>query len=541
MTGQQDVLAGAGFGSRIAEEELDHLRSYFVETEQWRKLLSGEVDIVFGAKGAGKSALYSLLVEKEPELRLGRRTVFIRAENPRGATAFRDLITIPPLSEESLRALWKLYFLATAAHYLRHHLTASKTSNANAAQVIEVLSANGLLAQNHTLVSRLKAVYEYIWKYIPSIETTVEDPHSGYKYTGKITLAEPTSEQHGLGYRSLDALLETLNLAFRQVSITVWLVLDRLDVAFADSDILEGNALRALFRTYLDMLGLSHIKVKIFLRDDIWRKIVANGFREASHITRTLTLSWTSQSLLNLIVRRLTVNEALCAYYGVTKDEILATVELQNEFFYKVFPTQIDIGASKPKTLEWMLSRTADGSKRTAPRELIHLLVAARDEQLKMYELGNSEPEAFALFTNSAIRSALPIVSKARYDQTLCAENPSLKPYLERLERKKAQQSLDSLALLWNCSVDESSKTAEKLVEAGFFERRGTRLSPVYWVPMLYRAGKRKGQRRLVTDELGQAEDIVERVGEGEDAHSQGRQRRTDCQIRRYLGAPGLR
>ncbi|RKE24332.1 hypothetical protein B0G76_8214 [Paraburkholderia sp. BL23I1N1] len=484
---RKDVLAGAGFGSRIAEDEGDHLHSYFVETDQWRRLLSGEVDIVFGAKGAGKSALYSLLVAKKDELRLGRRTLFLAAENPRGTPAFRDLTAEPPLSEEQFRGLWKLYFLSIAADYLRHQLTSQNMKNAAALSVIHVLTEHGLLAPGVTLLSRLRAALGYMRRFIPHVEGGVTDPHSGLTFTGKITLGEPTSEQRGAGYRSLDDLLSQLNLGFQQVNITVWLVLDRLDVAFAESDALEGNALRALFRTYLDTLALSHIKTKIFLRDDIWNKIVAGGFREASHVTRSLTLSWSQQSLLNLIVRRILSNEAVCTYYGVNRIEVLATAELQREFFYKVFPEQIDIGKNRPRTLDWMLSRTADGSKRTTPRELIHLLLAAREEQLKLTELGNSEPEDNLLIGKTAIRLALPAVSKARYEQTLCAENPGLQPFLHKLEREKAQQSLVSLAALWNCPVEKSSEIAEKLVEAGFFERRGAKDAPIFWVPMLYR------------------------------------------------------
>ena len=45
-----------------------------------------------------------------------------------------------------------------------------------------------------------------------------------------------------------------------------WILLDRLDVAFADSADLEANALRALFRVYPDMAALSNFGVKIFLR-----------------------------------------------------------------------------------------------------------------------------------------------------------------------------------------------------------------------------------------------------------------------------------
>lgn len=487
MTKRKDLLTDAKFGSRIAEDEVDELHSYFVETEQWRKVLAGEVDIIFGAKGAGKSALYSLLVAQKEQLRLGRRTMFLAAENPRGTPAFRDLTTEPVLSEESFRGLWKLYFLSIAANYLRHHQSMTNTTNEAASEVIDVLSANGLLAPNVSLITRLKAAYEYLQKYFPTIEAGMTDPSTGIQYKGKITLAEPSSDQRGLGFRSLDDLLQRLNFAFQEKAITCWLVLDRLDVAFSDSPELEANALRSLFRAYLDMIALSHIKVKIFLRDDIWRRIVGPGFREASHITRTLTLTWDHQSLLNLIVRRVASNIHICDYYDVPQDELLSSAELQEMFFYKVFPDQVDVGLSKPATFDWMLSRTADGSKRTAPRELIHLLLEARDEQLKRYQNGNGEPEDNLLFDKLSIRSALPAVSKARYEQTLCAEYPALKIYLDPLESEKTLQTSETLSKLWKCSNLKALDVAEKLVEAGFFERRGSKENQNFWVPFLYR------------------------------------------------------
>ncbi|MDC7706331.1 P-loop ATPase, Sll1717 family [Vogesella indigofera] len=487
MQSKTKILTEASFGSRIAEDEVDELHSYFVETEQWRKVLSGDVDIIFGSKGAGKSALYSLLVSQKENLRLGRRTVFLAAENPRGTPAFRDLTTAPPMSEEHFRGLWKLYFLSISANYIRHHLDSTQTENKDANSVIDFLASNGLLAPNVTLITRLKAALDYFKRYLPAIEGGVTDPITGLTLTGKITLSEPTTEQMQQGYQSLDNLLIKLNSGYQKLQITAWLALDRLDVAFSDSDELEGNAIRSLFRTYLDMLALSQIKIKIFLRDDIWKKVVRTGFREASHVTRTLTLSWDQQSLLNLIVRRLAANDLICKKYGLDRDTILNNAPLQKEFFYKIFPTQIDVGASKPSTLDWMLSRTADGTKRTAPRELIHLLLATRDEQLRLNQLGNSEPDADRLFDKNSIRSALPPVSKVRYEQTLCAENPTLKPYLEKLEREKTQQSRETLSKIFKCSTEKASEIAEKLVETGFFERRGTKDSPSYWVPFLYR------------------------------------------------------
>lgn len=52
---KRSLLTGLSLGRRVAEEEVDDLASYFVETEQWRKVLSDEVDIILGLKVQGKA------------------------------------------------------------------------------------------------------------------------------------------------------------------------------------------------------------------------------------------------------------------------------------------------------------------------------------------------------------------------------------------------------------------------------------------------------------------------------------------------------
>src|SRR5207245_7758548 len=126
---------------------------------------------------------------------------------------------------------------------------------------------------------------------------------------------------------SVDHLLELANSALSETKFHAWILLDRLDVAFAEEQHLENNALRALFRVYLDLLALSNVKLKIFLRIDIWTRITTEGFREASHITRHLTISWSRNSLLNLVVRRALHNEAIRDFYGVNQDLSRQTVD----------------------------------------------------------------------------------------------------------------------------------------------------------------------------------------------------------------------
>src|SRR5712691_1223423 len=103
---KRDVLVATTFGERIAEDEADALISYFVETDQWRKVISGQVDVVYGPKGSGKSALYSLLRKKRDEL-LARNIIPAAGENVRGIPVFQDLVADPPASEDQFRGLWK--------------------------------------------------------------------------------------------------------------------------------------------------------------------------------------------------------------------------------------------------------------------------------------------------------------------------------------------------------------------------------------------------------------------------------------------------
>jgi hypothetical protein len=75
-------------------------------------------------------------------------------------------------------------------------------------------------------------------------------------------------------------------------------------------------------------------------------------------------------------------NRSIIAQYAVTPDQVLSSAEAQERFFYQLFPEQVEAGPRKPNTLDWMLGRTCDASRQSAPRELIHLLNSLRDVQM---------------------------------------------------------------------------------------------------------------------------------------------------------------
>jgi hypothetical protein len=180
-------------------------------------------------------------------------------------------------------------------------------------------------------------------------------------------------------------------------------------------------------------------------------------------------------------------NPSLRSAYNAPDDLPRRTVEDQEALFYRLCPEQVDVGPNKPNTFDWLLSRTRDGTKLNAPRELIHFLNSLREVQVKRFEVGEAPPEGEQMFSRPAFKDALPAVSKVRLEQTLYAEYPELKEWLEKLRGAKTSHTPSTLVGIWGKSPEEATVLANQLAAVGFFEKRGTLQAPEYWVPFLYR------------------------------------------------------
>lgn len=481
-----ELLKSLSFGSQVAEEEIQSLGSYFVKTDQWSRIVKGEIDIVRGEKGAGKSALY-LLLAKNQNILLDRGVVTVNAENPRGATVFKDLVSDPPTGEVEFVVLWKIYILVVICHELKDLGVKGKPIS----DAYEALEGAKLMERELNLASLLRSAQAFARRLLnpTAIEGSVSvDPSTGIPLvSGKLSLAEPNAEMRSQGFSSVDGLYAKVNKALENEKLSIWVLLDRLDVAFSESHELEANALRALIKVYGDLRGLDSIDLKIFIREDIWKRITDSGLREASHITKFAILDWSQASLLNLILRRLLNNEHLIKTFGIDAEDILSDTQKQDKIFARFFPPQVEQGPQKAPTFKWMVTRCADSTAKTAPRELIHLLNCIKDQEIRRLERGGNAPPNDQLFDRSVFKLALPTVSDTRLNTYLYAEYPKERPYLEKLDGQKTEQTPESLAELWNLDRADTIKKAAELVDLGFFEARGTRHEPTYWVPFLYR------------------------------------------------------
>jgi hypothetical protein len=193
---RKHVLNELKFGDRVAENEAALLRRYFVETDQWKRVKSGEVDVVYGAKGSGKSAIYALLEDNASEL-FDRSIIYVAAENPRGTTAFQDLITDPPTSETEFVRLWKLYFLSLLGKTFDEY----GISNKRCDEIVHTLRDQGLLEKRFSLGQLFSAAAKYVRRFAKpkSVEVAAtQSEKTGTGFTVKIAFEEGDETGTGL-------------------------------------------------------------------------------------------------------------------------------------------------------------------------------------------------------------------------------------------------------------------------------------------------------------------------------------------------------
>ncbi len=469
------------FGDRVAENESQQLSAYFIKTEHWEKVRNGKADIIFGSKGAGKSALYTLLIAQAPQM-ANEGKVLISAEKPTGQTVFSEIKNTPPTTELEFVALWKIYI----CQLIVKELISQDKCKGPASGVKDKLVESGLIEESNTLKRLVNAAMAFA-KRITDIDSLEGSAGIEGEFAGKITFRTPTTENRKFGFVSVDELLDTLNSFLVEQSIEFWILFDRLDVAFDQDPEAEKRALRALFKTYRDIEDLKAVCLKIFLRDDIWKRITDEGFRESSHITRTTTISWSPQSLLNLIILRAIKNPWIEAEYNVNIGEIERSHTEQRALYYKLFPEQVDIGEKQSDTFDWILNRVRDGLGNAAPREVIHFHNEVVNCEKESIAIGTRKIDPPNIFSRQSIKTATVEVSKVKTEQNLFAENARLKSYIMKLDGHKAEQNIETLSNLWSKSIDESKKLAAELVLVGFFEQRAAKDEGIFKVPFLYR------------------------------------------------------
>ncbi|MGA9669163.1 MAG: hypothetical protein WBQ94_08145, partial [Terracidiphilus sp.] len=422
------------------DEGLDR---YFVDTETFRKLTLDEADVIAGDKGTGKTALYRTLCSRYTQIPELKKTEIVAGFNPQGSPIFQRLSQIPPLTEGEYIAIWKLYIFSLVGNWLLQLYDRNLTSKM--VKLEEILNVCGLRSLDDaasTIFSKLANKMQRIFN-PKSAQLEIGFSESGYpSMTPKVEFGAEAQELDALSDPTrvpCDEYLSLLNKALAEGELTTWVVLDRLDEAFQGFPNVETPALRALFRTYLDMQAYPFCKLKIFVRRDVFRKIIKGGFVNLTHINaRKLEIRWDEDDLRNLLIRRVKDSKEFAEALGITEDP-------DETVFYRIFPDQVRQGERQSKTWKWMMSRIRDGNDIKPPRNLIDLVEKAREAQIRSEERDPHDIAAQTpIISADAIAKAQRQLSETRVEDTLLAEAAELAPLIDKFRNGRAEHNLQS-------------------------------------------------------------------------------------------------
>jgi hypothetical protein len=490
---REAALSEADFGHGTAEQD-EALWGTFVETDLWTSMLNGKVDVIIGAKGSGKSAIYARLFKKSDALR--RRGVeLIGAENLIDDPVFHDLPNIPSLTGRQFIGLWKLYFLTLVGDKLRR----LQVNHPSALDVISRLEDAGLLPKGRE--ERLVELFQRVLRYVQfDLEVDIGGstpallPVKGdVQVKGKITLHEPTPEETQHGVVSVHYLFRSAGEALEKRRLTFWIMVDRLDIAFPSVDeLLEAKALRALIQTYIDLLIKGYrLSLKLFLRDDVWDRIINKPGDPivGANSLQYRTIRWHDQALISLLARRISVNKGICDLYSVKASKIQGDYRLQLGVVSRVLPEVVRPNQRDVSTINWILQELRDGTGHVAPREVILLLIFAREIQLDRMGLKIATFTSEEMFESATLTDAIRRVSEFRLFQTLCLEYPYLVISINRLRGTESKLSVSDLTFTWREPPDSVRQIAGQLMSLGFFIKHGNESEEIYEVAPLYRPG----------------------------------------------------
>lgn len=268
MKTTEDLLYCLDFGSVDAESETE-LAKRFVRTQNFNNISDENTLIILGPKGSGKSAIYRLFTDFPEEVHQYLEEDILGSTHIVKATGADDVQSVNDQSLSEMRTesdfsydkFWKVYIGLKTASKLG---SIGYKSEGELGSVLQQLNEQ----QDWRLMPMLRGFWE----------TFIGSPPSN----GKVSYGDFSIEFESNSNLDIGRLLEEEQKILDQREEDIWLLFDRIDELQSRDPEERKKLLEALFRTQVTFMGrFPNIRLKIFLRTDIWRNL---NFVNKSHI-----------------------------------------------------------------------------------------------------------------------------------------------------------------------------------------------------------------------------------------------------------------
>lgn len=293
------LLQSLSIGDPTAENEMTTLAHYFLRTDQYQRALRGEVNLVVGRKGSGKTALF---IQVRDKTRSDKRNIVVDLK-PEGYQLLKLKEEILEYLAEGARqhlitAFWEYLILLEVAYkllekdkntYKYNHEIHELYLELDRAYRVEDFSTNGDFSERLSMLSS-RMSQEYKVRHLDD---------------GRKISAEEISN---LIYVHDIRLLRTRISEYLEKKESVWILFDNLDKGWSTQgvDVIDATVLRSLIDTgrkiEREMERDGHtFHCLVFVRNDVYEHLMQNSADSGKEMRAIL--DWTDPDLLQEMMR----------------------------------------------------------------------------------------------------------------------------------------------------------------------------------------------------------------------------------------------
>lgn len=421
---RKKVIESLNFPEREAKAIVARdFETFFQKTSDFDKFLDDARWVVRGRKGTGKSTLFHLFVEhKNNAMKRARGRLenvdLLSGHGPSPTSVFRPTTDVFEEIQNNLLkgqhdwlSFWRAYAIV--------RIFVSRPNLVDSLPRLESRKIRDYLKQNFGKVDGSSH-----WKsnHTLAIIGLLSDPYKGL---------------------CRDFIID-INNQLSTDGEKLWLLYDDLDQDIKEDSQWQEDALGGLLRLAYDSNNqdLHNIRFKVFLREDIWDKLV---FTNKSHFSepRTLLLQWKIEDFLRLAYRLVTGGSSefraiALREFPLTDTEVDSAGE---EDLRKALVPLWGLRQEKGKNAtvaKWVYNRLTDAQGNTYPRSLTVLLHNAKEEELRTFNAKQLPTDR--LISPRSMQVGLEAASVERVN-ALKNEYPSIRPFLEDIENNQTLRS----------------------------------------------------------------------------------------------------
>lgn len=445
------------FGNSAAELE-SALQDYFYENYSFKKACEPNICLILGEKGMGKSAIFKMMdtfSQEIPSFKNPNYFIPIQVSLKEHYQILNSLVN----KDYPKTLLWKFYFASIIATKLQHE------SNEHSKYFDDFIKHWQINPERFPgFLNNLKYKAP-----IPKVGGEIEYSKSSNIYFNPI---------------QFDKVFDIANNILRNDSKYFWIVIDKLDEI-----ILNGNGslvmlLGDLMRIHSEIYKFTNIRFKFFIRSDIYEDITYVNKDHFSNMI--LKLEWTVEDLAIMLAHRILKTDGQASQ----SIKFQSAIDIINDMF--------EWDSNNISDFDKLVDFLRDGRGIVSPRDLLTMVIKARELQIDSNGKGINIPLNGKLISKKCLQISLVKVSEAKLNDflTIVPEISQRFKYLQGHESYELNK--EQLSKLLNIpdilDLDTALSDLTRVGALGKIGNKPVHLTDKFFVPTIYRKALKIGE-----------------------------------------------